>query len=43
MSEDGKVKISFGGDWIATALLLIAFWGEPDLVDCLKTFLTGGQ
>ena len=27
--------------WIALAALVIAFWGEPDLVDAIQSNLTG--
>ena len=27
------VDVSMGGGWIALALLIIYFWGEPDLHD----------
>lgn len=33
MSKENSISIDFG--WIALALLIIAFWGEPDLVDAL--------
>jgi hypothetical protein len=35
-----KIELSTGGGWLALALLLIAFWGEPDLIDALIEFLT---
>lgn len=36
MSNDG---FSFGISGVAIAMLLIAFWGEPDLIDALIHFL----
>ena len=33
MGDDGGFSIGFSG--IGIALLFIAFWGEPDLVDAL--------
>ena len=40
MSDDG-FSIGFSG--LAIALLIIAFWGEPDLVDALiQYFMNGG-
>lgn len=33
MSDDGGIYIGFGS--MALAVLFIAFWGEPDLVDAL--------
>ncbi len=33
MSDDSGITIGFGS--MAIAILFIAFWGEPDLVDAL--------
>jgi len=34
------VTVSTGGGWIAIAMLLVAFYGEPDLVDAIIHHLT---
>ncbi len=36
MSDEGSISIGFGS--IAIALLIIMFWGEPDLVDALINY-----
>jgi ABC-type uncharacterized transport system permease subunit len=33
--SDKKVEISGGGGWIALALLIIFFWGDPDIADAI--------
>lgn len=42
MADEPKVKVecSTGGGYIAIALLLIFFYGDPDLVDALIHYLT---
>lgn len=35
-------NVDFGGEWIALAMLLIAFWGDPDLCDALIAYLHAG-
>ena len=37
-----NVHVDGGGAWVAFALVLIAFYGEPDLVDALIAFLQAG-
>lgn len=41
MYDDNNGGMSIGFGSMATALLFIAFWGEPDLIDALiKYFMT---
>lgn len=40
MSEDNGFSVGF--EIVGIALLFIAFWGEPDLVDALIHFLMRG-
>lgn len=37
MSDGGGISIDFTA--LAIALLLICFWGEPDLIDALIKYL----
>lgn len=37
--KEVKVEVSGGGGWIAIALIFIALWGEPNLLDCVRNYL----
>ena len=38
-----NVTLSTGGGWIAVAILIVAFYGEPDLADSLIYHFTEQQ
>lgn len=38
-----KPNVTVSSEWVAAALLIIAFWGEPDLVDAVIYHFTGEQ
>jgi uncharacterized membrane protein len=38
--EKVKVEVSTGAGWLSIALLVIAFYGDPDLVDALIRYLS---
>jgi len=39
----GKPHIKIDQFWLAVALLLIFFWGEPDIQDAIIYWLTSGE
>lgn len=38
-----EANVSADGFWIAAAIMLVAFYGEPDLVDAVIYYLTEQQ
>ena len=36
-----EVRVETDLVWIAGAVLVLAFWGEPDLIDAIQANLTG--
>lgn len=34
------INVNGGTGWLALVILIIFFWGEPDLIDALIQFLT---
>ena len=37
--SDSKIELDGGGGWVALAILIVYFWGDPDLHDALIGWL----
>ena len=40
---ENKVNVSTGGYAVAVAMLFIAFYGDPDLIDAIIQYLNQGE